>query len=103
MRTGNANASERASKASKNVALPTTIRAFACHRENGTFSIRPIKPAASICLCSITLNSRQEMCGDLVGTLDRGQVSRSGNYCQCGAVDRLVQLPGRGDGGGEVL
>src|SRR6266481_3715381 len=42
MRTGRANASERAEKASKNVALPTTMRAFACHRENGTFSRRAI-------------------------------------------------------------
>src|SRR5437016_594410 len=42
MRTGSAKASASALNASKNVALPTTMRAFACHRENGTFSRRAI-------------------------------------------------------------
>src|SRR5204863_9308953 len=42
MRTGSAKASANSLNASKNVALPTTMRAFACHRENGTFSRRAL-------------------------------------------------------------
>src|SRR5215831_17222839 len=54
MSTGSANASDRALNASKNVALPTMTRAFVCHRENGRFSRRAIKLAASTSACSIT-------------------------------------------------
>src|ERR1700686_1311249 len=43
---GSANANERALYASKKVALPITRRAFICHRENGTRSMRAMSAAA---------------------------------------------------------
>src|SRR5579872_4606006 len=46
IRIGSANAKDSALNASKNVALPMITRAFVCHQENGTFSMREISAAA---------------------------------------------------------
>src|ERR1700674_2805097 len=58
MRVGSANARDNALKASKNVALPMTMRALACHRENGTCSIRASRLAASAALGRVRSLSR---------------------------------------------
>src|SRR6266853_4321943 len=58
IRVGSANASDKALNASKNVALPITIRAFMCHRENGTCSIRVSRLAASVALRRVRSLSR---------------------------------------------
>src|SRR5437773_12096357 len=79
MRTGSAKASDRASKASKNVALPMMMRAFACHRENGTLSMREIRAAASMSLDWIMLRT---LSGKWEQEPQEAQGTRKFNQCR---------------------
>src|SRR5437764_13448178 len=85
-RTGRTNASDSASKASKNVALPTMTRARRCQREKGTLSRR-----------AISSEELTELRRDAIRTLDRRQVARLRNDTEGRPRNRLVELPCHGD------
>src|SRR5437868_5556414 len=94
--TGSAKASDRALNASKKVALPTTMRARTCQRENGMLSRRPRSAAASM----FTLASREEVTQlrcDAIGTLDGREMTRARDDRQGRLRYRTVKLPRHGD------
>src|SRR4029434_8430525 len=80
--TGRTNASDRASNASKNVALPTMRRARRCQRENGMLPSRARSDAASSMRKSDAPEEATQLRGDAVRKFDRGQMPRAGNDAQ---------------------
>src|SRR5438477_2790752 len=84
--TGRTNASDSASKASKNVALPTMMRARRCQREKGTPSRRAINSEE---LTKLRRNA--------IRTLDRRQMARPRKDAERRLRNRLVELPRHGD------
>src|ERR1043165_7366648 len=85
--TGSTNASDRASKASKNVALPTMMRARRCHAENGTASSRATSEAPSA-----TREKATQLLGKAIGKLDRCQVSGTRNDRQRRLRNRVMEV-----------
>ena len=84
--TGRTNASDSASKASKNVALPTTMRARRCQREKGTLSRR-----------AISSEELTKLRRDAIRTLDRRQMARPRKDAERRLRNRLVELSRHGD------
>src|SRR5215475_13097679 len=82
--TGRTNASDSASKASKNVALPTMRRARRCQRENGMLSSRATSDGASAFAeasadTSDAPEKATQLRRDAVGKFDGCQMPRAGN------------------------
>src|SRR6476660_6165376 len=84
--TGRTNASDRASKASKNVALPTMMRARRCQREKGALSRRPISS-----------EEPTKLRRDAIRRLDRRQMARPRKDAERRLRHRLVELSRHGD------
>src|SRR5947209_19881686 len=93
MRTGSAKASANALNASKNVALPTTMRAFACHRVNGAFSRRAISGDSTMAGRS-SFGECEKVRSDLIGTLYWGEMPGLRQDGQHGSWDGFVKFPG---------
>src|SRR4030095_6403265 len=101
--TGRTNASDSASKASKNVALPTMRRARRCQRENGMFSSRArsngadSSPASAFAEASADRSDVREeatqLRRDTVGKFDGCQMPRAGNDGQRRLRNRVMKLP----------
>src|SRR4029453_964771 len=101
--TGRTNASDSASKASKNVALPTMRRARRCQRENGMLSSRAKSDgsdrsrAAAFAEASADKSDVREettqLRRDTVGKFDGCQMPRAGNEGQGGRGNRVMKLP----------
>src|SRR5687768_4057336 len=86
-RTGSTKASDRASKASKKVALPMMTRARRCHREKGTRSRRAISSGAEGARLATRRCAGQQLPQlrrDGVRVLDRREVPGAGEDVQCG-------------------
>src|SRR4026207_69150 len=90
--TGRTKAIDRASKASKKVALPTTRRARRCQRENGMLSSRATSDGASAG-ASDAREEATQLRGDAVRTFDGCQMPRARNDAQCRLRNRFMKLP----------
>src|SRR4030095_15410153 len=99
-RTGSTKASESASKASKNVALPMTRRARRCQRESGIASRRAMR---SPCATSGTSHQLAKLGCDGVRALDRGEMASAFENPERRLRNRGVQRARHLDGGGVVL
>src|SRR6266550_1549973 len=103
--TGSTNASESAPNASKNVALPTMMRARTCHRENGSASSRAMRSAFAEASADKSAGRKDatQLRSDAVREFDGRQVARAREDRERGLWNRFVQLRRHGDRCGVVL